>query len=421
MKARRDSKKRILNTGEYQRKDGAYEYRYKDENGARRTIRSWRLVESDKVPSGKKRQPSLRELEKQIRNDLEDGIRHYTAKQCTLNDLWDEYISTKYELKQSTRTNYKYTYDHFVRDGLGKRYITSIVYTDIKKFYMDLIHNRNIKPNSVEVVHTVLNPVFKTAVRNDYIRKNPADGVMGEIKKSHDWTKKRKHPLTTEQQAVFIDFTAQSKIYSHWLPLFTFMLGTGCRVGEVVGLRWDDVDFKNNLININHSLIYRKQDNGECEYHITTTKTRNSNRVIPMFNDVRRALLKERERQMKEGFNDDVIDGYSRFVFCNRYNHVLNPHSVNRAIKHVVKASNEAEMITASKGNHEPVLLPYFSAHILRHTFCTRVCENEMNIKVIQEIMGHADIQTTMDIYTEATLDKKRASFSELEGKIKIC
>ena len=64
--------------------------------------------------------------------------------------------------------------------------------------------------------------------------------------------------------------------------------------------------------------------------------------------------------------------------------------------------------------------LPHFSCHHLRHTFCTRFCENETNLKVIQEIMGHADITTTMDIYNEATKDKKMESFAGLEGKIKI-
>ena len=74
----------------------------------------------------------------------------------------------------------------------------------------------------------------------------------------------------------------------------------------------------------------------------------------------------------------------------------------------------------AKAEGREPELLPHFSCHHLRHTFCTRFCENETNLKVIQEIMGHADITTTMDIYNEATKDKKIESFAGLEGKIKI-
>jgi site-specific recombinase XerD len=74
----------------------------------------------------------------------------------------------------------------------------------------------------------------------------------------------------------------------------------------------------------------------------------------------------------------------------------------------------------AADENREPFLLPSISAHILRHTFCTRLCENESNIKVIQAIMGHADITTTMNIYAEATREKKQEVMMNLEGKIII-
>ena len=77
-------------------------------------------------------------------------------------------------------------------------------------------------------------------------------------------------------------------------------------------------------------------------------------------------------------------------------------------------------MERAMAENREPELLPHFSAHTLRHTFCTRFCENETNLKVIQEIMGHADIATTMNIYNEATKEKKTESIVSLEGKVKI-
>lgn len=113
-------------------------------------------------------------------------------------------------------------------------------------------------------------------------------------------------------------------------------------------------------------------------------------------------------------------DFYSGFIFKSRYNTVLSPHCVNRAIDRIIKACNTKEEEDAKAEGREPELLPHFSCHHLRHTFCTRFCENETNLKVIQEIMGHADITTTMDIYNEATKDKKIESFAGLEGKIKI-
>ena len=418
---RRDNKKRILNNGESQRKDGKYEFKYVDANGVRRSAYSWKLVDTDKVPEGKRCDMSLREIEKQIRRDLEDGISTHNANSKTLNDLYDAYIESKSELKQSTRTNYIYMYKKYVSISIGKRRISTIKYSDIKKFYNSLILEKGFKPNSMESIHTILHPIFTMAVRDGYIRANPTDDVMREIKKSHNWETPKRHALTEEQQEIFIDFVANSKEYQHWLPLFTVFLGTGCRVGEIIGLTWKDCDFKDGIISINHNLIYRQQDNGKCEMHITTPKTESGKRIVPMFEAVRKALLQEKMRQLQTGFNTTIIDGYSGFVFKNRFGYVHNPHAINRAIKRIYTACNEQEMERAAKEHRKPILIPHFSCHSLRHTFCTRFCENETDLKIIQEIMGHADISTTMNVYNEATKERKQASFARLEGKIKIC
>ena len=417
---KRDKKGRILRPGERQREDGRYEYRYKDAQGNTRSIYSWKLVETDKLPAGKKWEASLREMEKKIQRDLEDGINGYAGARTTLNSFFDAYMETKYELKQSTRTNYKYMYKKYVSEGLGQRSIGSIKYSDIKKFYIHLIKEVGFKPNSMEIIHTILHPVFAVAVRDGLIRTNPTEGVMTEIKRSHDWEKGKRHALTVAQQTAFVVYIAKSKQFAHWLPIFTVLLGTGCRVGEAVGLRWQDCDFEENVISVNHNLIYRVQDSGKCEYHVTTPKTRSGIRIIPMLSEVKKALQGEYDRQLREGFTKLEVDGYSGFIFQNQLGECLNPHAINRAIDRISKAYNREETERAAKENREPELLPHFSAHNLRHTFCTRFCENETNLKIIQEIMGHADISTTMNVYNEATREKKMESFANLEGKIRI-
>jgi len=259
---KRDNKGRILKQGERQREDGRYEYRYIDVKGATRSVYSWKLVETDKVPNGKKSTTSLRELERQLTRDVEDGINTYEANNTSLNDFFDDYIETKYELKQSTRTNYKYMYKKYVYNKIGLRDIASLKYSDIKKFYIYLIKELGFKPNSMEIIHTILHPVFTIAVRDGLIRINPTDGVMTEIKRSHDWEKSKRHALTKKQQEVFVNYVSKSGKYKHWLPLFTVLLGTGGRVGEIIGLRWEDCDFENNLIifndDISCSLISRR-------------------------------------------------------------------------------------------------------------------------------------------------------------------
>ncbi|MCD8051270.1 MAG: site-specific integrase [Clostridiales bacterium] len=417
---RKDSRGRNLRDGEDQRPDGSYRYRYTDKAGNRRAVYSWKLVSTDKPPSGKRDGLSLREKEKAIENDIRDGIDSHAAAKMTLNDVFKAYMEGKRELKQSTRTNYVYMYKNYVADTIGKRKITAFRYSDIKNFYNSLITEKGFKPNSAEIIHTILHPVFEMAVRDGLIRVNPTNGVMGELKKGHDWEKPKRHALTIEEQEAFIGYVSKSKIYRHWLPLFTVFLGTGCRVGELIGLRWCDCDFESRSISINHNLIYRVQDNGHCEMHITTPKTSAGCRTIPMLDEVRKALLQERLRQMQEGFSTAEIDGYSGFVFTNRFGNVYSPAAINRAIVRIYTAYNEEETERAKLERREPVLIRHFSVHNLRHTFCTRFCENETNIKVIQEIMGHSDIGTTMNVYAEATESKKREAIDNLEGKIKI-
>ena len=192
-------------------------------------------------------------------------------------------------------------------------------------------------------------------------------------------------------------------------------------MGELTGLRWEDCDFENGIITIDHNLIYRQQDSGRCEFHVTTPKTKSGIRIIPMLEPVREALLHLKKEQEKKDFVQPVVDGYTNFVFLNRYNNVFGAHEFNRAIARIIRDYNEAESTFAERDQRSPILIPHFTVHNLRHTFCTRFCENETNLKVIQEIMGHADITTTMDIYNEATREKKMESFANLEGKIKLC
>lgn len=410
---RKDSKGRNLRDNEIQRPDGRYEYRYYNVNGELKSIYSWRLTETDPLPNGKRTCESLRELEKQLTRAVDEGL--LTQQRATLNDRWEDYISTKTEIKQSTRTNYRYMYNKYVRPSIGGMRMTSINYSTMKKFFGHLVNDVGFKPNSVEILYTMLHPLFVVAIRDGLIRLNPTDGIMAELKRSYDWEKPKRHALTEEQQKRFMSYVEDTPRLHRWLPLFVCLLGTGCRISEMLGLRWEDIDWEDNVISINHNLIYRLQDAGNCEYHVTTTKSRNGVRTIPMFQHVRRALKAEYARQEKDGFCRAEIDGYSGFIWQNRYGDVLNPVSVNRAIVRIVNEINENARSSSVQGKLKSSPMPRFSVHQLRHTFCTRLCENETDLKLIQEIMGHADISTTMDVYNESNMDRKKASFSRLE------
>ena len=171
--SRKDSKGRVLRKGESQRKnDGRYIYQYTDSTGKRRVVYSNDLLE-------------LREKEKElVRNQL-DGLESYCSGKTTLNYAFDRYISTKYDLKEHTRVNYKYMYNRFVRDTFGKRIINDIKYSDVKFFYCSLMNILGLQANTLDNIHTILHPTFQMAVRDNVIRNNPASGVMAEIKKAN--------------------------------------------------------------------------------------------------------------------------------------------------------------------------------------------------------------------------------------------
>ena len=174
--SRKDSRGYALRSGECQRSDGRYSYSYTDRNRKRHTIYGKDLVE-------------LRKKEQGIRRDLEDGLDPQRAERVTVNEVYDSYIKQKYDLKATTRTNYIYTYDHFIRETFGRRRLASVHYSDVRQFYYSLIMEEKLSPATIDNVHTQLHPAFQMAVRNGLIRTNPAAGVLGEIKKSHLWYK----------------------------------------------------------------------------------------------------------------------------------------------------------------------------------------------------------------------------------------
>ena len=106
------------------------------------------------------------------------------------------------------------------------------------------------------------------------------------------------------------------------------------------------------------------------------------------------------------------IDGYRNFIFVNRFGGLHHQGSLNKAFKRVIRDCNDAEFL---KSKNPKVLLPKFSCHNLRHTFATRLCESGMNIKLIQDILGHSDISTTMDIYTHVTQEARHQARKYME------
>ena len=404
-KVRKDGKGMVLHKGEtYHRKRQLYTFSYTDVLGKRQFLYARSLME-------------LREKEEKLQKDKLDKLDVYVMNKADVNYVFDRYIATKTELRSSTKTNYVYTYDRYVRNGFGKKRIADVHYSDVLRFYAGLIE-RGLKISTVNSVHTVLYATFQLAVRDNVIRSNPTEGVMAELKRRGKGKATIRHALTIEEEREFFNCLEEPE-YERWKPLFTVMFGTGCRIGEIIGLRWSDIDLEEGTISINHNVTYYpKSDKGyKCEYEVTLPKTEAGIRTIPMLDKVKEAFLLEKENQKKYGYHSLVCIGdYGGFIFCNRYGSLHKPSSINREIQRIVDRHNADEEVKAKREKRDPVMIPRFSCHIARHSFCTRLCESETNVKVIQDVMGHKDIRTTLDIYADVTEEKKKEEINKLKN-----
>ena len=419
-KNRRDSKGRVLRVGESQRSDGRYEYKYTDALGERHTVYSWRLVETDKMPYGKRADIPLRTAIKQIERDLDDGIRSDIANKKTVNELYDDFMEMRTDLKERTRCNYICLYNKHVRPKIGMKPIGSIKYTDIKKFYLSLHDTSGLKISTIQSINSILLQMFDGASRDSLIRKNPVDGVMKELTRRIDDDRKERKALTLEQQSRLIDYIVNDKRYNKYAVIFTVLLGTGMRIGEMLGLRWCDVDFEKGIISVTHSLSYKSTEHGGYQYSINEPKTKAGIREIPMFQDVAAALMKEKSKKRNKSEKPFKIGAYSGFIFLNSSGKVYTPAAIYDKIQFIVDGYNKTEEAASKEEKRDPIFIPKISPHIFRHTFCTRLCELEQNIKVVQDVMGHRNVRTTLNTYSHATKDAKLASFKAIDGQIKL-
>ena len=405
LKRRKDSKNRVLKSGKTERKSGGYQYRWESGDRKRHYVYAKTLDQ-------------LRKREKQIEKDNVDGIRLVSMK-MTLNDVYDIWEGLKKGLKSNTFNNYKYMYNHFVRNDLGQYKIRTLKITDIRRFYNKLVDARGLKVSSLDTIQLIIHQVLDLAVQDDLVRKNVSDNGLRELKRMRGIDSIPRKSLTIEQQNLFLNYLQNTDKYKHWYPTFAVMLGTGLRVGELTGLRWEDIDFKNNLIKVNHTLVfYERSKSSKTGFGINTPKTKAGFRTIPMIKTVREALQKQQTYLKKEQIRSvDNIDGFRDFIFLNRFGHVQNQGPLNKALKRIIRDCNFAELDKNHSINND-CLLPNFSCHVLRHTFTTRLVESGMNVKVIQNVLGHSDIQTTLNIYADVTRDMKNQQFNQLEDFI---
>ena len=281
---RKDNKNRVLKEGEYQRTNGTFEYKWRDKRGKRHSVYAKTLEE-------------LREKENDVLRDVLDGIRAEKSN-MTINDLFHLWVRLKRGLKENTFSNYKYMYAQFVEGKFGETPIAELKRSDVRAFYNYLADEQHLKANTIDNIHTVLHQVLELGVEDDYLRYNPSDNALKELRKAHNNDSPKRRALSKEEQDLFEEFLSKQGPYHRWYPIFVVLLWTGMRVGEITGLRWCDIDLENNTIDINHTLVYFSRGKAQGSYFaINTPKTEAGRRTIPMLPKVKEALLLEKQFQ----------------------------------------------------------------------------------------------------------------------------
>lgn len=390
---RRDSRGRILKNGESQRKDGRYLYKYTDMYGEIKSVYSWKLVPTDKIPAGKRSCTSLREKEQEIRKDIDDGI-DTIGKKMTLCQLYEKQNISRSNVKRNTQTGRKNLMEILKNDKLGSKSIGSIKPSDAKEWAIRM-KGKGYAYKTINNYKCSLKAAFNIAILDDCIRKNPFDFSLNIVIKD-DTTPKT--ALTEEQEEILLSFAKNDTVYCKYYDVILLLLRTGLRISELCGLTLNDLDLENRLINVNHQLLRNK----EVGYYIETPKTKSSVRQVPMSEEAYKAF--KRILSTRKKTSSIEIDGYKDFIFLNQQGYPMTGPYYSTTL------SNLGKKCRKIRGESLPNITP----HILRHTFCTRLANRNMNPKSLQYIMGHSNINITLNLYTHASLEYVKAEMGSL-------
>ena len=393
---RRDSKGRLLKSGESQRPDGRYAYKYMDTFGNPKFVYSWKLVPTDKIPAGKRPDLSLREKVRQIQQDIADGIDPI-GKKMTVCQLYAKYIQQRGNVKRGTKKSREQLMKLLSDDKLGAASIDSVKLSDAKEWALRM-QEQGVAYNTICNSKRSLKAIFYMAIQDDCIRKNPFDFPINDV--INDDTEP-KVPLTPAQEEELLKFMQDDPVYAKYYDEVVILLETGLRISELCGLTETDLNFEKRFVNVDHQLLRSTEDG----YYIETPKTDSGFRQVPMSAAAYEAF--QRVLKNRRGTKAIEVDGYSNFLFLNRDGLPKVAVNYDAMFKCLAKKFNKC---------HKEPLPPVMTPHTMRHTFCTRMANAGMNPKALQYIMGHANIVMTLNYYAHATFNSAQAEMERLEA-----
>ena len=383
---RRDNKGRKLFNGESQRKDGKYEYKYQDAWGKRKTVYSWKLTPTDRVPAGKRDDISLREKIKQIQKDLNSNITP-DGGNFTVLELVEKYISQKTGVRHNTRSNYNFVVNVIKKEAFGQKRIDKIKVSDAKEWLIKMQQMDGRGYSSIHTIRGVVRPAFQMAVDDDLLVKNPFEFQLNTVVVNDSVTREA---ITRQQERDFLEFVKNDKHFCKYYDGIYILFKTGLRISEFVGLTKKNLDFENNRIIVDHQL----QRTRDMKYIIEDTKTESGERMVPMTPEVKEAFQRILARR-KNPKVEPMVDGYSGFLFLDKNGRPLVALHWENYFQHIREKYNKIYRVQ----------MPKVTPHVCRHTFCSNMAKSGMNPKTLQYIMGHSDISVTLNTYTHLNYD----------------
>lgn len=371
---RKDTKGRILKPGERQRENGSYEYRFRLNRKAQ-SIYAKTLEE-------------LRNKEKTIQRDMEDGI-DYTAGNITVSELIDRHLKIRKKFSINSLRAYTTVIKRIQTSSFGEKRIRDVKMSDAKLFYINL-HDSGLKRNTINLYHNILRPAFEMAVDDDMIRKNPFKFYVSDL---FDDDSVKRYALTWQQQEEYLQFIREYGSGNYYDDI-VILLGTGLRVSELYGLTKNDIDLRRHCIDITHQLCRT----AEMTYFVKAPKSASGTRSVPMTGAVQEAF--ENTLQNRHTATELIVNGYSGFIF-------LDKDGMPKVGMHLQNYMR----IMQKKLNKINPKFPRVTPHVLRHTFCTNMQRNGLDIKTLQYLMGHSKADITLDVYTHADFETVQKAF----------